>query len=46
MELTHRVATTDDWDLLEAVMEAAIGELQHGFLSPEEIERASVAITG
>jgi GNAT superfamily N-acetyltransferase len=38
MELTHRVATTDDLVALEAVMDAAIGELQKGFLSPAEIE--------
>lgn len=45
MELTHRVATTVDLAALEAVMEAAIGELQKGFLSPEEIE-SSRAIMG
>lgn len=45
MELTHRVATTDDLELLSAVMEAAISELQQGFLSPAEIE-SSRAIMG
>lgn len=38
MAFTHRVATTDDLAILEPVMAAAIGELQKGFLSPEEIE--------
>ena len=38
MAFTHRIATTYDLELLEAVMDAAIGELQKGFLSPEEIE--------
>lgn len=38
MELTHRVATPEDLGMLEAVMDAAISELQQGFLSPEEIE--------
>jgi GNAT superfamily N-acetyltransferase len=42
---THRIATTDDMVVLEAVMDAAIGELQQGFLSPEEIE-SSRAIMG
>jgi GNAT superfamily N-acetyltransferase len=45
MELTHRVATTADLVALEVVMDAAIGELQKGFLSPEEIE-SSRAIMG
>lgn len=45
MELTHRVATTDDLGMLEAVMDAAIGELQLEFLSPEEVE-SSRAIMG
>jgi len=45
MEFTHRVATTDDLVMLEAVMDAAISELQQGFLSPEEIE-SSRAIMG
>ena len=45
MGLTHRVATTEDLGTLEAVMDAAIGELQRGFLSPEEVE-SSRAIMG
>jgi len=45
MEFTHRVATTDDLVMLEAVMDAAISALQQGFLSPEEIE-SSRAIMG
>jgi len=45
MEFTHRVATTDDLVMLEAVMDAAISELQQGFLTPEEIE-SSRAIMG
>lgn len=45
MEFTHRIATIDDWVVLEAVMDAAISELQLGFLSPEEIE-SSRAIMG
>jgi GNAT superfamily N-acetyltransferase len=35
--LTHRVATADDIPALEAVMDAAIGELQRGFLTPDQI---------
>jgi GNAT superfamily N-acetyltransferase len=42
---THRVATTDDLAALEVVMDAAIGELQKGYLSPEEIA-SSRAIMG
>jgi GNAT superfamily N-acetyltransferase len=45
MEFTHRPATADDMVQLEAVMDAAIGELQKGFLSAEEIE-SSRAIMG
>lgn len=45
MVFTHRIATTDDMVALAAVMDAAIGELQQGFLSPEEIE-SSRAIMG
>lgn len=45
MELTHRVATTDDLVMLEAVMDAAITDLQQSFLSPDEIE-SSRAIMG
>ena len=36
MEFTHRVATTDDLVMLESVMDAAISELQQGFLSPHQ----------
>ncbi len=36
--LTHRVATVGDLDALSVVMDAAIGELQQGFLTPEQIE--------
>ncbi len=43
--LTSRIATEDDLPALEAVMAAAIGELQKGFLSPEQIA-ASRAIMG
>lgn len=42
---THRVATTDDLAALEMVMDAAIDELQKGFLSPEQIA-SSHAIMG
>lgn len=37
MALTHRVAQASDIPALEAVMDAAIGELQRGFLTPEQI---------
>ncbi|MFN3582967.1 GNAT family N-acetyltransferase [Phenylobacterium sp.] len=37
MALAHRIATTADLPALEAVMEAAIGELQKGYLAPEQI---------
>lgn len=36
--LTHRIATVDDAPALAAVMEAAIAELQKGFLDPAQIE--------
>jgi GNAT superfamily N-acetyltransferase len=36
--LTHRIATVDDASALAAVMEAAIAELQKGFLDPAQIE--------
>jgi GNAT superfamily N-acetyltransferase len=45
MGFTHRIATSDDLVALKVVMDAAIGELQRGFLSPEEIE-SSRAIMG
>ncbi|MFN4178152.1 GNAT family N-acetyltransferase [Phenylobacterium sp.] len=37
MALAHRIATAADLPALEAVMEAAIGELQKGYLAPEQI---------
>ena len=37
MALTHRIAQAADLPALEAVMDAAIGELQKGFLDPEQI---------
>lgn len=36
-ELTHRIATPDDAPALAQVMEAAIAELQKGFLDPAQI---------
>jgi GNAT superfamily N-acetyltransferase len=42
VEFTHRIATTDDLTMLETVMDAAISDLQKGFLSPEEIESSRV----
>ena len=45
MELTWRVAGAADLPALEAVMDLAIGELQKGFLAPEQIA-ASRAIMG
>ena len=35
---THRVAHTADIPALKILMDAAIGELQRGFLTPQEIE--------
>ena len=35
---THRVAQLTDIPALKVLMDAAIGELQRGFLSPQEIE--------
>jgi GNAT superfamily N-acetyltransferase len=43
--LTHRVATAGDVPQLRAVMEAAIGELQRGFLDADQIA-ASYQIMG
>ncbi|HEX7758595.1 MAG TPA: GNAT family N-acetyltransferase [Caulobacteraceae bacterium] len=43
--LTHRLATRADLPILTALMAEAIGELQKGFLSPEQIT-ASRAIMG
>ena len=37
MGLTHRLATADDIAALSAVMDAAIAELQKGFLDPAQI---------
>lgn len=37
MGLTHRLATVSDISALEAVMDAAISELQRGFLTPGQI---------
>lgn len=37
MALTHRLAGAEDIPALEAVMDVAIGELQRGFLTPEQI---------
>ena len=45
MPLSWRVATAADLPALSAVMDAAIGELQRGFISPEQIE-ASRTIMG
>jgi GNAT superfamily N-acetyltransferase len=45
VDLSLRTATVEDLPVLRAVMDAAIGELQQGFLSPEEIE-SSRAIMG
>ena len=45
MSLTHRLATLDDLPVLEPLIDAAIGELQKGFLDEEQIA-ASRAIMG
>lgn len=45
MEFTHRLATLEDLPALRAVMEAAISELQRGFLDDTQIE-ASRTIMG
>ena len=37
MALTHRLATTDDLPVLTALMDAAIGALQRGFLTDAQI---------
>ncbi len=36
--LTHRVATPGDLPALSVVMDTAVGKLQQGFLTPEQIE--------
>lgn len=38
MTLRHRLATAEDLPALAEVMSAAIGELQRGFLTPDQIE--------
>ena len=45
MGLSHRLAREDDIPALSAVMDAAIAELQRGFLNPAQIE-SSRAIMG
>ena len=45
MSLSHRLAREDDIPALSAVMDAAIAELQRGFLNPAQIE-SSRAIMG
>jgi GNAT superfamily N-acetyltransferase len=45
VEFTSRLATVEDMPRLAAVMEAAISELQRGFLDEEQIE-ASRAVMG
>lgn len=45
MEFTSRVATNEDEDELRDVMDAAIGDLQRGFLTEDQIE-SSRAIMG
>jgi hypothetical protein len=40
MEFTSRVATAADATALRAIMDAAIGELQRGFLTDEQTRRA------
>lgn len=45
MSFTHRLAQPGDIPAIAKLMEAAIGELQRGFLSPEQIT-ASRAIMG
>jgi GNAT superfamily N-acetyltransferase len=37
MTLTHRLAQIDDLPALHALMGRAIAQLQHGFLSPEQV---------
>ena len=45
MKLTHRLAQTDDLPALNALMTRSIENLQHGFLTPEQI-RASHQVMG
>ena len=42
---THRLAGLEDVDALTALMRRAIAQLQHGFLSPDQV-RASHAVMG
>lgn len=44
-EIAFRIAQTADLPALDAVMDAAIGQLQQGFLTPEQIE-SSRAVMG
>jgi len=44
MELTHRLATTDDTQAIAALMERAIAELQRPFLSPEQIAASRLSM--
>jgi GNAT superfamily N-acetyltransferase len=45
LAFTHRIAEAGDIPALKTLMDSAIGELQRGFLSPEEIA-ASFSIMG
>jgi N-acetylglutamate synthase-like GNAT family acetyltransferase len=45
MNLTHRLAQIDDLPALHVLMDRAIAQLQHGFLSPEQV-RASHQVMG
>ena len=42
--LSHRLATEADIPAIAALMERAIAELQHGFLSPEEIAASRLSM--
>lgn len=44
-DFTHRLATEEDLPALRALMTRAIEQLQHGFLSPEQV-RASHKVMG
>lgn len=45
MSLTHRLAQIDDLPALKALMTRSIEQLQHGFLTPEQV-RASHQVMG
>ena len=45
MDLTHRLAQIDDLPALNALMTRSIEQLQHGFLTPEQV-RASHQVMG